>query len=214
MKPLALIIMLTISAVAFAQDNIVFTDGSEVKALVQEIGTEEVAYKKADNPDGPVYKVYKNTVFLIQFANGTSEVVTPFNLSQPVPETAGGAVRGKAFGGTYKSPGMAFLFSFLLPGGGQYYNKQYGKGGAMTALWLGGIVTAATAPYTYNDCYYAEPAYYEDLNGDYPVDDPGYYYDPYYYDYGYNCGVVRSPQRIVGNVVWAGTWLWSMIDAP
>jgi len=36
-----------------------------------------------------------------------------------------------------KSPGLAFVFSFLLPGGGQYYNGQITKGVTMTALYLG-----------------------------------------------------------------------------
>lgn len=43
-----------------------------------------------------------------------------------------------------KKPGLAFLFSFLLPGGGQYYNGEYVKGGIMTGL----AVASYTMMYT------------------------------------------------------------------
>ena len=36
----------------------------------------------------------------------------------------------------YKNPGVAFLLSFLLPGGGQYYNGELVKGIVIDALWL------------------------------------------------------------------------------
>ena len=42
-----------------------------------------------------------------------------------------------------KSPGLAFLFSFLLPGGGQYYNGEITKGAVITGLWLGSVVLMA-----------------------------------------------------------------------
>lgn len=197
MKKLTFLFALILAAlsVAVAQDNIIFNDGTEVSATVQEIGTEEIVYVKADNPEGPVYRVYRNTVFLIQFQNGTSEVITPINLANTNTSYSNYNGRPRLVGSSYKSPGLAFLFSFLMPGGGQYYNRQHGKGAAMTTLWVGGIVTSATAPYK-EACYYYDS------------------YDPYYYDPYYDCTYGRSPQRIVGNVVWAGSWIWSMIDAP
>lgn len=211
MKQICIVVLVLVSTLTWAQDNIVFRDGTEQKGKVQEISTYEVVYQKADNPDGPVYRIDRNTVFLIQFENGTSEVVTPIDFmgATSVTNTNG---RPRAFGGEYRSPGMAFLFSFLLPGGGQYYNRQYGKGGAMTALWLGGIVTTATAPFGYEDCYFYgdDPYYYQEPGDPNIVDDPGFY-DPYYYP---TCSYSPHPQRVIGNVVWAGTWLWSMIDAP
>lgn len=39
-----------------------------------------------------------------------------------------------------KSPGIALLCSFLLPGGGQYYNGEIIKGVAMTTVWVGSSV--------------------------------------------------------------------------
>jgi hypothetical protein len=43
-----------------------------------------------------------------------------------------------------KNPGLAFLFSFLMPGGGQYYNGETVKGVTMTALSLGSIALILT----------------------------------------------------------------------
>jgi len=40
-----------------------------------------------------------------------------------------------------KAPGLAFLYSFLLPGGGQFYNGQNLKGALMLTGYLGGTVT-------------------------------------------------------------------------
>lgn len=204
MRTLCLLLTMLCSLSAFAQDNIIFTDGTETKALVKEIGPETISYVKADNTEGPLYTIERNKVFMIQLSNGTSELITSFDLLKTtVPDnnltTETG--RRRAFGGEYRSPGMAFLFSFLAPGGGQYYNRQYGKGAAMSALWLGGIITAATAPpYWGHEDYY----YYDDFDPNYPQD--AYYERRGYYE--------PSPQRTIGHAVWLSSWVWSMIDAP
>lgn len=194
--------ILLCSLTAFAQDNIIFTDGTETQALVKEIGIETISYVKADNAEGPLYTVERNKVFMIQLSNGKSELITSLDvLKANTNSSTAYTGRRRAFGGEYRSPGMAFLFSFLAPGGGQIYNRQYGKAAAMSALWFGGIITVATAPPNY---YYEESYYYD-------YDDPNYPNDGYYDYYGY---YEPSPQRIIGNVVWLSSWAWSMIDAP
>lgn len=142
---------LATSVAAMAQDNIIFKDGTEVKAKVQEISETEVVYKKADNPEGPVYRVARGSVFMIQFENGTSEVITtpssPKNYAGSRPPY-GNYERKPLVGTEYRSPGLAFLFSFLLPGGGQYYNKQYGKGAAMTTFGSAALLPPQLAAIT------------------------------------------------------------------
>jgi hypothetical protein len=183
---------------ASAQDNIVFKDGTEVKAKVQEITTTEVVYKRHDNLEGPVYRVERGKVFIIQFENGTTEVVSPLNLNQ-VPGTSYNG-RRQLVGSAYRSPGLAWLFSFIVPGGGQYYNRQYGKGAAMSALWLGGIITAATSTGHYrNDS--GGSVCYTDYNGNYICNNDRYYRRV-------------DTQRTIGMVTLYGSWIWSMIDAP
>ena len=54
-------------------DIITFKNGEEVKALVTEVGTSEVKYKKCDNKNGPLYSVKKSEVFMIKYANGSKD---------------------------------------------------------------------------------------------------------------------------------------------
>jgi hypothetical protein len=54
-------------------DIITFKNGEEVKAIVTEVGTSEVKYKKCDNKNGPLYSVKKSEVFMIKYANGSKD---------------------------------------------------------------------------------------------------------------------------------------------
>jgi hypothetical protein len=56
-------------------DVLIFKDGSEVKAMVKEVGLNEIKYKKCENPDGPTYISRKSELFMIKYANGTREVI-------------------------------------------------------------------------------------------------------------------------------------------
>jgi hypothetical protein len=54
-------------------DIITFKNGDEVKAIVTEVGTSEVKYKKCDNKNGPLYTMKKSDVFMIKYANGSKD---------------------------------------------------------------------------------------------------------------------------------------------
>ncbi len=56
-----------------AQDMIVKKDGTIIKAKVTEVNEESVKYKKADNPDGPLYSISKENITAINYANGDVE---------------------------------------------------------------------------------------------------------------------------------------------
>ncbi|MDP1800052.1 MAG: hypothetical protein Q8L81_01780 [Bacteroidota bacterium] len=56
-------------------DLVIMKNGDEVKARVLEITPIEIKYKKCLSPDGPLYVVKKNDVFMIKYANGTKEVM-------------------------------------------------------------------------------------------------------------------------------------------
>ena len=79
---------------AFAQDVIILKNGNDIQAVVSEIGTDEVKYKRFDNPDGPTYTLKKGEIFMIMYPNGSrdvfSEVSTP--VSTPAP-SAGESVK-------------------------------------------------------------------------------------------------------------------------
>lgn len=69
---------------AFAQsatDKIIKTDGTEIICHVKKVGSTEIEYTKADNPDGPVYTISKTEVRKIVFANGTEEVIQQNTMS-------------------------------------------------------------------------------------------------------------------------------------
>ncbi|MBL7912966.1 MAG: hypothetical protein JNJ41_18025 [Bacteroidia bacterium] len=56
-------------------DLVILKNGDEVKAKVLEITPIEIKYKKCLSPDGPLYVVKKNDVFMIKYSNGTKEVI-------------------------------------------------------------------------------------------------------------------------------------------
>lgn len=60
---------------AHAQDLIFFKNGTKDTVKVLEIGTQYITYKKTFHPTGPKYKVYAADVVLIEFADGTVEVI-------------------------------------------------------------------------------------------------------------------------------------------
>jgi hypothetical protein len=58
----------------FAQDTLYTKTGSVVNAKVVEIGQDQIKYKKASNPDGPLYVMNTSDLVLIHFKNGSKEV--------------------------------------------------------------------------------------------------------------------------------------------
>ncbi|MGM9833490.1 MAG: hypothetical protein ACI31A_07390 [Candidatus Limisoma sp.] len=62
-----------------AKQVITMTNGTEVEAEILTIGTEEISYKKASNPQGPTYVVKRSDVFFIIHEDGTKEVITSLN---------------------------------------------------------------------------------------------------------------------------------------
>lgn len=57
-----------------AQDTIYTRNGSVINGKVAEITQAEIKYKKASNPDGPVYSMGKEDVVLIHYRNGSKDV--------------------------------------------------------------------------------------------------------------------------------------------
>lgn len=58
-----------------AQDLITKTDGTDIKAIVEEVGSKEVKYKEYSNPEGPVYSLPKSDVLMIIYENGKKEII-------------------------------------------------------------------------------------------------------------------------------------------
>lgn len=78
MKKIKLFILLiafcSSAIVASAQDIITLKSGDEIKAKVQEIGIDDVKYKKFENLAGPTYTLRKTDIFMIRYENGEKDV--------------------------------------------------------------------------------------------------------------------------------------------
>lgn len=125
-------ICLTSSASMFAQDIIILRNGNEIQAVVQEIGLDAVTYRRYDNQDGPIHSIRRSEIFMIRFANGTSEVFTetPSRVNHLHPELTYMFGRPISPQGGERSPFVAGLLSAVLPGIGQFYNGD-NLGGAV-----------------------------------------------------------------------------------
>lgn len=107
-------------------------NGDEVKAKVTEVGTNEIKYKKFDNPDGPVYSATKSDVFMIKYENGTKDIISSSGTST---STSSSESKPKA-----KSIIESKPYTALLYGGVSIPVGSFGKeveGGAETGFTFG-----------------------------------------------------------------------------
>ncbi|WP_303309959.1 hypothetical protein [Hymenobacter sp. BT730] len=95
--------LLLLSGIAQAQDLLVKQNGEEVQVKVMEITPTLITYKRFDNPEGPLISVYKSEVFMIRYANGSKEIITPQQpqtqqpaAGRPIMPTDGSVVPGDA----------------------------------------------------------------------------------------------------------------------
>lgn len=81
MKHLLFAALLSIFAILPMNANQVMTmtNGEEIEVLIEVIGSTEISYKKASNPQGPTYAVERSKVFFILYEDGTKEIITPLN---------------------------------------------------------------------------------------------------------------------------------------
>ncbi len=71
---IALVLVAAYSNVIFAYDIIVMNNGDLINAKVEEVGPSEIKYRKASNPNGPLYKIETKTVLAINYENGEKDV--------------------------------------------------------------------------------------------------------------------------------------------
>lgn len=91
----ALVFMLTaFSFLAGAQDVIVLHNGDEIKAKVEEVGTDEVRYRKFENPSGPVYTIKRADVFMIRYESGGRDVFNQQTQQTSAPQTTSAGTSG------------------------------------------------------------------------------------------------------------------------
>lgn len=68
------------TTLTYAQDNLIFRNGTELSVKVLEVSPSELKYRRQDNPDGPMYTIGVANLLLVRYANGTKDV---FGTSAP-----------------------------------------------------------------------------------------------------------------------------------
>lgn len=64
-------------ATAYAREVMTMTNGEELEVEIVTMGTDDITYRKASNPNGPTYTISRSKVFFITFDNGAKEIITP-----------------------------------------------------------------------------------------------------------------------------------------
>ena len=98
------------SVVAAEYDLIIKTNSEKIEALIQEVSDTELRYKKANNPNGPMFVIKLSEVSSIVYANGEVQAIE--HKAQPVqPQNQQGVYgigRGyygyNVYGGYYGAP--------------------------------------------------------------------------------------------------------------
>lgn len=149
---LSMSVLVTLRGAAAAQtpemeDVVYLKDGGVVRGIIiEQIPNQSILIRTRD---GNQFRFQMDQIARI--ARETVAVSPP----PPAPQQA-------EFGTATKSPGTALFLSFLIPGAGQVYNGQAGKGllhfalaGAATWAALAGFGSEACAggPYTYWDAW-------------------------------------------------------------
>lgn len=72
MKNYLLILFSILSLTISAQDRLVLKSGEEKNVKIEEVGTDEIKYRKQSS--GPLYIIKKSEVFMIVYADGTKDM--------------------------------------------------------------------------------------------------------------------------------------------
>ncbi len=118
---ICLLTLITGIKIATAQDTIIQTDGTKTIAVVQEVGTSEIKYKKyATLQSSPVYDISKYQVSAIHYADGTNDA---FPALAPIPQPAPAPIPQSTYvTTTYNPDGTVTTTPSNLTGATIYYS--------------------------------------------------------------------------------------------
>lgn len=82
------VVLIILSLVAYniqaiGQDLIILRNADEIEGKVIEVLDNEIKYKKKSNPDGPLYSIDKDFIFMVKYENGQKDV---FNAEKVEPK--------------------------------------------------------------------------------------------------------------------------------
>jgi TM2 domain-containing membrane protein YozV len=158
-KVFILFVLIILGLSAFAQnkeyrDAVYLKNGSVIKGIIiEQIPNQSL---KISTADGSTFVFQMTEVEKIAKEEVTTTNNNNYNNKDKETQTSATS---------YRNPSIAWLCSFLLPGVGQFYNGQTGKGVGhllwylgSTTLWIVGIENMTTTSYNYD--YYSD--YYDD----------------------------------------------------
>lgn len=94
-------------------DDLIFKDGTELKAKITEITTTEIKYKRCDQLEGPLYVARKSDVFMIKYANGTREVFKNETVTPATQNPERSAMVNDGYKKTHPLAILSLIFSIL-----------------------------------------------------------------------------------------------------
>lgn len=86
MKNVLTFLAICIAISVQAQDQIILKSGETIQAQVLELAPDQIKYKRFDHLTGPTIVIKRNEVFLINYENGKSEVISVLDAA-PTPAT-------------------------------------------------------------------------------------------------------------------------------
>jgi len=210
------IFLIFIAVIAFgisvnAQDVIILKNGDDIQAIVQEIGENEIKYKKFDNANGPVYTMKKSEIFMIRYPNGSKDVFTDVSTTTPVEtniqdnvsataENKGNPYKFRMYIGTGSGHSYGLVGTSLearfnnfgihagLGAAGTYMDDIAWSAGVKWYVWKNLYVDTMVGVIGE---YYEESYYYND------------YYDYYFYDY-FRDPIIGASEMFGVNWSWGG----------
>jgi len=74
-RALFILIFLVLGFLSYSQDILYLSNGDKLSAKITEINPTDVKYKDFTNLDGPTYVISNSELVLIQYSNGTTQVI-------------------------------------------------------------------------------------------------------------------------------------------
>ena len=131
-----------------AQDLITTKDGSDIQAVILEVTSSEVKYKKFSNLDGPIFTMPKSDILIVRYENGENDIFATSDASLNTSNVITVGMQYKEYKDYYDpkfyvpQPGDPYsrigagIGSLIIPGLGECIDGEWGRGGL---IFLGNI---------------------------------------------------------------------------
>ena len=114
-RSIILLIIFAICQNALGQDILYLSNGSKISVKVKEINPTDLKYKDFSNLDGPTYVISKTELVLIQYSNGSTEILNKNPMPiEPKKETSVSTETKKVSSKKNNLPNLYYMNSNLL----------------------------------------------------------------------------------------------------